>query len=75
MSQTANIAEQFDRISHIYDETREPLKKSAVDKIKNIFLRDDCSSIIEVGVGTGRARKAWSRKPTARTPQNCLQKP
>lgn len=57
MSQTANIATQFDRISHIYDETREPLKKSAVDKIKNVFLRDGCSSIIEVGVGTGRVAK------------------
>jgi ubiquinone/menaquinone biosynthesis C-methylase UbiE len=57
MSEAANIATQFDRISQIYDETREPLKEAAVDKIKNILLRDNCSSIIEVGVGTGRVAK------------------
>jgi ubiquinone/menaquinone biosynthesis C-methylase UbiE len=57
MSQVANIATQFDRISQIYDETREPLKEAAVNKIKNILLRDNCSSIIEVGVGTGRVAK------------------
>ena len=48
---------QFDRISQIYDETREPLKEAAVNKIKNILLRDNCSSIMEVGVGTGRVAK------------------
>jgi ubiquinone/menaquinone biosynthesis C-methylase UbiE len=57
MSQSANIATQFDRISQIYDETREPLKEAAVNKIRNILLRDNCGSIIEVGVGTGRIAK------------------
>jgi ubiquinone/menaquinone biosynthesis C-methylase UbiE len=57
MSQTANIAARFDRISQIYDETREPLNEKAVDEIKNILLRDDCDSIMEVGVGTGRVAK------------------
>jgi ubiquinone/menaquinone biosynthesis C-methylase UbiE len=57
MSQAANIATQFDRISQIYDETREPLKEAAVNKIKNILLRDNCSNIMEVGVGTGRVAK------------------
>ena len=57
MSQAANIAMQFDRISQIYDETREPLKEAAVNKIKNILLRDNCSSIMEVGVGTGPVAK------------------
>jgi ubiquinone/menaquinone biosynthesis C-methylase UbiE len=57
MSQAANIATRFDRISQVYDETREPLKEAAVDKIEDILLRDGCSSIIEVGVGTGRVAK------------------
>jgi ubiquinone/menaquinone biosynthesis C-methylase UbiE len=57
MSQAVNIATQFDRISQVYDETREPLKEAAVDKIKDILLRNGCSSIIEVGVGTGRVAK------------------
>jgi ubiquinone/menaquinone biosynthesis C-methylase UbiE len=57
MSQAANIATQFDRISQIYDETRKPLKEEALNKIKDILLRDDCRSIIEVGVGTGRVAK------------------
>jgi ubiquinone/menaquinone biosynthesis C-methylase UbiE len=54
MSQAADIAAQFDRISQVYDETREPLKEKALNKIKDILLRDNCYSIIEVGVGTGR---------------------
>jgi ubiquinone/menaquinone biosynthesis C-methylase UbiE len=57
MSQAANIAAQFDRISQIYDETREPLKEAAIDKIRSILRRDNCSSIVEVGVGTGRVAK------------------
>jgi ubiquinone/menaquinone biosynthesis C-methylase UbiE len=57
MSQVANIAAQFDRISQIYDETREPLKEAAIDKIRNILMRDNCGSIVEVGVGTGRIAK------------------
>jgi ubiquinone/menaquinone biosynthesis C-methylase UbiE len=57
MSQAVDIATQFDRISQIYDETRQPLKEAAVDKIKNVLLRDNCGSIIEVGVGTGRVAK------------------
>jgi ubiquinone/menaquinone biosynthesis C-methylase UbiE len=57
MSQAANIATRFDRISQIYDETREPLNEAAVNKIRKILRRDDCSSIVEVGVGTGRVAK------------------
>jgi ubiquinone/menaquinone biosynthesis C-methylase UbiE len=57
MSQAADIAMQFDRISQVYDETRDPLKEKALNKIKDILLRDDCCSIIEVGVGTGRVAK------------------
>jgi ubiquinone/menaquinone biosynthesis C-methylase UbiE len=57
MIQAANVAAQFDRISRIYDETREPLKEAAIDKIKSVLLRDNCSSIVEVGVGTGRVAK------------------
>ncbi|MGD0330380.1 MAG: class I SAM-dependent methyltransferase [Nitrososphaeria archaeon] len=57
MSQTVNTATQFDKISQVYDETREPLKEVALNTIKNILLRDGCSSLIEVGVGTGRVAK------------------
>jgi len=57
MSETIDVAEQFDRISQVYDETREPLKEAAVEKIKNTLLRDGCSSVVEVGVGTGRVAK------------------
>jgi ubiquinone/menaquinone biosynthesis C-methylase UbiE len=57
MRQASSIATRYDIISQIYDETREPLKEAAVDKIKNALLRDNCSSIIEVGVGTGRVAK------------------
>jgi ubiquinone/menaquinone biosynthesis C-methylase UbiE len=57
MNQAVNVAAQFDRISRIYDETREPLKEAAVNKIKKILLRDACRSIVEVGVGTGRVAK------------------
>jgi ubiquinone/menaquinone biosynthesis C-methylase UbiE len=51
------IATQFDQISEVYDETRKPLKDAAVDKIVSITSRDGCSSIIEIGVGTGRIAK------------------
>jgi len=57
VSQATDIAMQFDRISQIYDETREPLKEKALNKIKDILLRDNCCSIIDVGVGTGRVAK------------------
>jgi hypothetical protein len=49
VSQTARIVSQFNKISQAYDETREPLKEAAVAKIGNIFLRDNCSSILDSG--------------------------
>lgn len=57
MRQVGNTANQFDEISPVYDETREPLKGTTVNKIESILLRDSCKSIIEVGVGTGRVAK------------------
>jgi SAM-dependent methyltransferase len=57
MRQVGNTADQFDRISPVYDETREPLKETTVSKIESILLRDRCKSIMEVGVGTGRVAK------------------
>lgn len=57
MSQVIDTATQFDRISQVYDETRTPLKKATVEKIVSILARDGCSTILEIGVGTGRVAK------------------
>ena len=57
MNQAGEVAARFDVISDIYDETREPLVDDAMDKVRDLLLRDGCNSIIEVGVGTGRIAK------------------
>jgi SAM-dependent methyltransferase len=57
MSQVINTATQFDRISRVYDETRDSLKKTTIDKIASVLLKDGCSSILEIGIGTGRVAK------------------
>ena len=57
MSQLINTATQFDRISQVYDETRIPLRKATVEKIVSILATDGCSTILEIGVGTGRVAK------------------
>lgn len=57
MSQVINAATQFDRISRVYDETRDSLKKTTIDKIASVLLKDGCSSILEIGIGTGRVAK------------------
>jgi ubiquinone/menaquinone biosynthesis C-methylase UbiE len=57
MSQAQETAARFDRISGIYDETREPLTQEAIEKAALILSNDGCRRILEVGVGTGRIAK------------------
>jgi SAM-dependent methyltransferase len=57
MSQAQDTAERFDRISDVYDETREPLDSDALDKAAEILSKDGCKRILEVGIGTGRIAK------------------
>jgi SAM-dependent methyltransferase len=54
MDQALDTAERFDRISEVYDETREPLTKEAIDKAALLLSNDGCKRILEVGIGTGR---------------------
>lgn len=48
------MAQRFDRISDVYDETREPLEPQAVDRLADFLTGEGCTQILEVGVGTGR---------------------
>jgi len=57
MSQAQDTANRFDRISDVYDETREPLSTDALDKAAEVLIRDGCKKILEVGIGTGRIAK------------------
>lgn len=54
MSQPTDTAARFDRISDVYDETREPLTSEALDKVATILTRHGDRRILEAGVGTGR---------------------
>ena len=55
--QAPDIAGRFDRISEVYDETREPLTEEALDKVTLVLSNDGCRRILEVGIGTGRIAK------------------
>ena len=54
MSRASDVAARFDRVSDVYDETREPLSREAVDRLASILSREGLKSLLEVGVGTGR---------------------
>lgn len=54
MTQASDVAERFNRISDIYDETREPLTEEAVDRLVGILVGRGAGRILEAGVGTGR---------------------
>jgi PAS domain-containing protein len=54
MDSASETLERFNRISNVYDETREPLSEEALDKAAFILSKDGCKEILEVGVGTGR---------------------
>ena len=57
---TREVAAQFDRISLVYDETRDPLDASTLDALAGELRRAGASSLLEVGVGTGRVAKPLS---------------
>jgi SAM-dependent methyltransferase len=48
------VAARYDRVSEVYDETREPLTKDEVDRLADVLRKHGVQSILEVGVGTGR---------------------
>jgi SAM-dependent methyltransferase len=54
LSSTESTAARFNAIAAVYDETREPLSRGALDKIESTLNRDGCRKLLEAGVGTGR---------------------
>ncbi len=48
------VPRAFDQISSAYDETREPLAPETVGKLADLLRESGVSSLLEVGVGTGR---------------------
>ena len=54
MSLPTETAARFNRISDIYDETRQPLTSEALDKVAARLSDDGVSHILEAGIGTGR---------------------
>jgi ubiquinone/menaquinone biosynthesis C-methylase UbiE len=57
---TREVAAQFDQISLVYDETRDPLDLPTIDGLAARLKSAGVSSILEVGVGTGRIAKPLS---------------
>jgi ubiquinone/menaquinone biosynthesis C-methylase UbiE len=54
---TREVAAQFDQISLAYDDTREPLAPTTVDRLAEVLRSGGVTSILEVGVGTGRVAR------------------
>ncbi|HYB45288.1 MAG TPA: class I SAM-dependent methyltransferase [Nitrososphaerales archaeon] len=54
MGQASDVAARFDRVSEVYDETREPLSGAALDRLASILSNDGCGRLLEAGIGTGR---------------------
>ena len=54
---TRDVAAQFDQISAVYDETRDPLDPDTVDRLSDALRASGVRSILEVGVGTGRVAR------------------
>lgn len=55
MSQTPErVADRFNRISDVYDETREPLSNIGIGRVARILSDEGVKTILEAGVGTGR---------------------
>jgi ubiquinone/menaquinone biosynthesis C-methylase UbiE len=48
------VAAEFDEISRVYDETREPLDSGTLDRLARALEDEGVSRLLEVGVGTGR---------------------
>lgn len=53
----ANIRRDFDSLSAVYDETREPLDTSTISGLREFLLEHRWSAVLEVGVGTGRVAR------------------
>ena len=54
MIPASDVAARFDKISEVYDETREPLTPGAVDRVVAFLAKEGAETLLEVGVGTGR---------------------
>jgi ubiquinone/menaquinone biosynthesis C-methylase UbiE len=54
---TREVATAFDEISAVYDETRDPLPPSTVERLADALRSRGVASILEVGVGTGRVAR------------------
>ncbi|MFZ1023087.1 MAG: methyltransferase domain-containing protein [Thermoplasmata archaeon] len=48
---------EFDQIAPVYDDTREPLDETTLQRLEEAIVETGCRSILEVGVGTGRIAK------------------
>jgi ubiquinone/menaquinone biosynthesis C-methylase UbiE len=62
LSGASEVAARYDRVSEVYDETREPLTREAVDRLANILSRNGLKCLLEVGVGTGRIALPLQRR-------------
>ena len=54
MGISTDTATRYDKISEVYDETREPLSPEAMNRFASILARNGDHRILEAGVGTGR---------------------
>ena len=54
MSLSTDIASRYDKISGVYDETREPLSTDALDRVAALLEGSGDRRLLEAGVGTGR---------------------
>jgi ubiquinone/menaquinone biosynthesis C-methylase UbiE len=54
---TRDISAEFDQISLVYDETRDPLDAETVDALADRLRTERAAAVLEVGVGTGRVAK------------------
>lgn len=52
-----DVGRDFDKISVVYDETRQPLDVETIEGLEAFLLEHQWSSVLEVGVGTGRVSR------------------
>jgi len=52
--ESRSASRDFDEISAVYDETRQPLDPATIEGLYRFLLEHRWSSVLEVGVGTGR---------------------
>ena len=55
------VARDFDEISKVYDETREPVAVDVLRRFREILDERGVRSLLEVGVGTGRVARPLER--------------